>query len=230
MKTKLTTAQLVGCLFLFQLAGGIFLNFFMLKPIFTGTNNSGFEISTIMGLATLLAIALSSINLITTLLCHKNFSRTQSKHFLLTIAFATIGIAFTAVEYTRTAEFSAIVSYMSESAISSSEVTAQLARKMLAEGRNSAHFMAIILSSFSLLLFYGLVYRSQIIPRTFSSFALFACLLQLVAVGHTLFNQAIPMILQLPLFITQLVIPLYLIIAGFKLNENEPPLQAALER
>ena len=225
MKFSLTTAQIIGCLLLFQLAGGIFLNFFMLKPIFAGAAGDGIQITTIMGIATLLALILACINLIVPLLCHQRFSVKTPKHYFLTLAFATIGITFTAVEYTRTAEFSAMLAYMSELGINSGEATTQLARKMLAEGRNNAHFMAIELSSISLLLFYGLVHRSNIIPKTFTNFALFACSLQLIAVGHTFFNQTIPMMLQLPLVVTQLVIPVYLIFIGFKESDYQQSLQ-----
>jgi hypothetical protein len=67
-----------------------------------------------------------------------------------------------------------------------------------------------------LAIFYLLLIRAQLIHAWLAYFALGAALLQLVAIGHTFFQASIPNVLQLPLLITQLLVPVYLLVKGFR--------------
>ena len=58
--------------------------------------------------------------------------------------------------------------------------------------------------------------RAEFLPKPLAIFAVIATVLQLIAVGHTLFQQSIPNLIQAPLAITQLIVPIYLSIFGFK--------------
>jgi len=64
-------------------------------------------------------------------------------------------------------------------------------------------------------MFYSLLMRAGLLPKLLMFFALLACALQLIAVGHALFGFSIPNLLQVPLAVNQLILPMYLLFRGF---------------
>ena len=217
LKTMYTPARAIAGLMLLQMILGIALNFYFLKPVL-GYDGSvpNDQITQILGVATLVALLISSINLMFGLLLPKQVTTNHNKLFMTLMAFATVGISLCAVEYAQLSEY---VSFLIKTAnldeISSNETLAYI-KQTLATGRNEAHFYSIFISSVSLLVFYILLFRSALVANALSSFALFAVMLQLIAVGHTFFESSIPNLLQLPLVIAQLAVPIYLLVVGFK--------------
>ncbi len=199
-----------------QMGLGIFLNFFLLQPILSldaDALSAGMPL--LLGFSTLLALVLSSFNILYVLLLPRTVTSIFQNSTTLIIIFAAAGFVLCAVEYVKLTEY---LSYAGELII---QFGADLSpaqehlRTTLATGRNEAHFLSMILSSLSLLLFYSVVARSQLIAKQLSALALLSCAMQIIAVGHTLFDFAIPTLMQLPLLVTQVIIPLYLIGRGF---------------
>jgi len=211
-------AKAIAGLMLVQMTLGLLLNFYFLRPVFAYDGSTPVEdISIILGCATLVALLNSSINLAFGLLLPitriKNYYRT----FTSLIVFASVGIALCAYEYANLAEY---VTFIASPFANDSNM--EFLRKTLASGRNEAHFLSIFISSCSLAVFYMLLIRSELLPKWLSYFALASCLLQLIAVGHTFFQAEIPNVFQLPLAITQLLVPIYLLSAGFaKLQRSD---------
>lgn len=216
VNTRLAAKTIAGLMVL-QMVLGILLNFYFLKPLLTYDGSASVEeITFILGCATLVAILISSINLMFGLLLPKSRIETFSRTFTFLIVFAAVGIALCAVEYAKLAEY---VTYLSSSF--ASDPNMEYFRKTLASGRNEAHFLSIFISSTSLAFFYVLVIRAELLPKSIGTFALLAVFLQLVAVGHTFFQAPIPNIIQLPIAISQLLVPIYLLLVGFKNTTNE---------
>jgi len=214
-----TLAKYTGGLLLLQLVGGIFLNFFFLQQLkIDGPGANISHTSMIIGLATILAIALSSVNLIVAAIGHHIFNPSYPIHSLLMVAFSTIAVGLTAVEYAQLGELAAWLEQVSDDSSKSDSLS--LARHLITSGRDEIHYMTITLSSFSLLLFYALLYRATQMPRLLTGFALIACLLQLVALSNTFFQSNVIGLIQLPLFITQLVLPIYLVSRGLHLPSS----------
>lgn len=217
------SAVLIGILMLTQVIFGILLNFFMLTPILKMDAQSvTSSLSFLVGFSTILALVLSSFNIVCGLLLPKAVTHNTSRTFILMMIFASAGFVLCALEYIKMTEY---VSYATQIFQQSSDaITAgqESFRKTLATGRNQAHFLSIILSSASVLLFYWVVLRNQLLPKPLSLFALFACTMQIIAVGHTLFAFSIPTILQLPLLVSQIIIPIYLIAKGFNTTSIVP--------
>lgn len=204
-------AKTIAGLMLVQMTLGLLLNFYFLKPVLAYDGSASVEeITFILGCATLVALLISSINLAFGLLLPKTRIKEYHRTFIFLIVFASVGIALCAYEYANLAEY---VSFLTSSFVN--EPNMEFLRKTLASGRNEAHFLSIFISSCSLAFFYMLLIRSKLLPKWISYFALVSCMLQLVAVGHTFFQAAIPNIFQLPLAITQLLVPVYLLLAGF---------------
>lgn len=209
-------ARVIGSLMLAQLVFGIFLNFFLLKLIFNfDAQSSQDSLHYLIGSCTLLALLLSSFNIFYGLLIPRSNTKGTDNGIILIVILACVGFMLCTLEYIKMTEY---ITYASSLAHQPSEsITAghELIRKTLANGRNEAHYLSIIMSSLSILLFYVITLRSSLLPKLLSSFAIFACSLQLIAVGHTLFNLEIPNLLQLPILISQAIVPIYLIAKGF---------------
>ncbi|MCC2606784.1 hypothetical protein [Planctobacterium marinum] len=210
-------AKILASLMLIQMAMGLILNFHFLKPIlrFDGSATSE-ELNFILGCATLVALLISSINLIFALLLPKERVIEHTEIFVPIIVFATAGITLCAVEYARLAEYVTFLTSTDFINDASNDPTLTPLKEMLATGRNEAHFISIFISSFSLIFFYGLMLRAKMLPSLLAGFALMAVVLQLIAVSHTFFALSIPNIIQAPLALTQLIVPIYLILFGFR--------------
>lgn len=210
------SARLLASLMLGQMVFGIILNFHFLKPIlrYDGTVSAE-QLTFILGCATLLALVVSSLNVVFGLLLPKVKIKEHPGLFITLIAFASIGIAMSANEYAKLSEYVVFLSSTYSFDAAASDVTLEYLKKLLATGRNEAHFFSIFISSISLLFFYVLLMRASLLPFYLAVFALLSTLLQLIAVGHTFFELSIPNIIQLPLFITQILVPFYFLKAGF---------------
>ncbi|MDO6444608.1 hypothetical protein Q4493_02350 [Colwellia sp. 1_MG-2023] len=213
-------ARLLACLMLVQMLLGIVLNFYFLKPILRYDGSVGTqELIYILGSATLVALIISSLNLVFGLLLPKDRVSRQSGMFITLIVLAAVGVALSTVEYAKLSEYVVFLTGGYLDAGSSSETFEPL-KKLLATGRNEAHFFSIFISSLSLLFFYGLVLREKLLPTYLASFAVFSVTLQLIAVGHTFFELSIPTLIQAPIALTQLIVPIYLLVAGFKCDSH----------
>ena len=215
-------ANALAGLMLLQMVLGILFNFVFLRPIlgYDGSTSSE-ELSFILGCATLAALFISSINIAFGLLLPKDKTQEYFRTFVFLIVFATAGLTLCAHEYAQLGES---ITFLTSPA--AADPNAEIFRKILASGRNEAHFLSIFISSCSLAIFYLLLIRAQLIHAWLAYFALGAAVLQLVAIGHTFFQASIPNLLQLPLLISQLAVPIYLLISGFKRTEltdmNQP--------
>lgn len=211
------SARLLASLMLGQMVFGILLNFHFLSPLlrYDGTL-SGEQLTFVLGSATLLALVISSLNVVFGLLLPKEKTQEHSSLFTTLIVFASIGIAMSANEYANLSEYVVFMSSTYSFDTSASDTSLEHLKEILATGRNEAHFFSIFISSISLLLFYALMMRASLIPHYLAVFALLSTLLQLIAVGYTFFQLAIPNNIQLPLVVTQILVPLYLLKAGFK--------------
>lgn len=214
-------ASLIGSLMLAQMGLGIFLNFFLLKPILMlDADNVSAGIPWLIGFSTLTALVVSSINIFYAQLLPRTVASAFQNTTTLVIVFAAAGFVLCAVEYVKLTEYVSYAGEMFKQFGQDLSPAQEHLRKTFATGRNKAHFLSMILSSLSLLLFYILMYRSRLITKQLGAFAIFSCALQLIAVGHTLFELAIPALMQLPLFITQIIVPIYLITRGFNRQQQ----------
>lgn len=204
-------AKRIAGLMLLQMALGLLLNFYFLTPILTFDGSASIEeITVILGCATLVALLISAMNLVFGLLLPKSRIKEYEGTFISLIVLAAVGIALCAYEYAKLAEY---VSFLSSFSVHESNTS--FMKKMLAVGRNEAHFFSIFMSSCSLAAFYILLIRAELIAKWIAYLALASCVLQLIAVGHTFFQAPIPSLAQLPLALSQLLVPIYLLAAGF---------------
>ncbi|GEA12176.1 DUF4386 family protein [Alteromonas sp. KUL49] len=211
-----STAKAIGILLLVQMFAGIWLNFFFYKPLFADPLVlSKDTLNAMIGFGVLLAIALSAINFTICMAVRKWLHGRLKNHFIWALSLAGLALCLTIYESVQFSELGAWIVYANGQAAESLPIADEHIRQVLAIGRNKAHFMAILISSVSILAFYSLLLRAKFLPTPLMWFAVTACILQVIAVAHAQFDLTIPMLLQLPLAINQLVLPLYLLFKGF---------------
>ncbi|WP_462153160.1 hypothetical protein [Pseudoalteromonas xiamenensis] len=218
---KVTLSTILGGLLLVQMAGGVFLNFRFLgifkSDIFMVDMSS---LTTALGFATLMALMLSFINVVVGVIAAKRFQSQQPIFSLLVILIASLGLILTGVEYANLANYTAFIGDVQAKGLHELSESMEFIRRLIVSERNESHYLSLFFSSFSLFLFYALLYRATRIPKLLLAFAMTACLLQLIALGSTFFQGPVIVSIQLPLFITQLVMPVYFILYGFRANSN----------
>jgi hypothetical protein len=82
------------------------------------------------------------------------------------------------------------------------------------------HVLGFLVFCLGALMFYPLLYRSRLIPRWLSGWGIIAVILALVAALLALFgileiNSTIDVLLQVPLFLNELVLAIWLVVKGF---------------
>lgn len=214
-------SKVIGVLLLLQMAGGIFLNFSFLSifktDIFTVAID---DLKLALGVATVMALGLSGINMLVGAIASQRFRHSNAVLCLLLVVFAALGVLATGFEYADLANYSAFISEIRAQGVQELSPLHELMRLQIISARNESHHLALFLSSLSLLLFYVLLYRATYIAKLLLGFAIMACSLQLIALGNTFFQGQVIAAIQLPLFVTQLVMPIYFITVGFRAKEK----------
>ncbi|MBU1311566.1 MAG: hypothetical protein KKE30_18750 [Gammaproteobacteria bacterium] len=210
-------SKVVGVLLLLQMAGGIFLNFSFLTifktDIFTVQHD---DLKLALGVATILALGLSGINVLVAAIASQRFRHSNAVLCLLLVVFAASGLLATGFEYADLANYTAFIHDIRAQGLQELSPLHELMRLQVISTRNESHHLALFLSSLSLLLFYVVLYRTTHIAKLLLAFAIMACSLQLIALGNTFFQGQVIAAIQLPLFVTQLVMPIYFITVGFR--------------
>ncbi|WMN61755.1 hypothetical protein NI389_18265 (plasmid) [Pseudoalteromonas xiamenensis] len=225
---KVTLSTILGGLLLVQMAGGLFLNFRFLgifkSDIFTVDMAS---LTTALGFATFMALLLSFINVVVGMIAVKRFQSQQPMLSLLVILMASLGLVLTGIEYANLANYTAFISDVQAKGLSELNESMEFIRRLIVSERNESHYLSLFLSSFSLLLFYTLLYRATRMPKLLLAFAITSCALQLIALSSTFFQGPVIVAIQLPLFITQLVMPVYFIVFGFRASTQ--PIEGSIK-
>lgn len=221
---KIKNSTLVGILLLLQMAGGIYLNFSFLaifkSDIFTVDVP---DLTLALGGATLIALLLSFINVMVGGISAQKYYQRHPVLCLLLIMFAALGLISTGFEYSNLANYTAFISDIRLRGVQELTETLEFIRLQIVSGRNESHHLALFFSSLSLLFFYILLFRATHIARLILAFAIAACVLQLIALGNTFFQGQVIMAIQLHLLVTQVVMPIYFIVFGFRAKAESLP-------
>lgn len=87
---------------------------------------------------------------------------------------------------------------------------------LLYERHTWTHYMSLFISSFPVFVLYFTLYFGKLVPRAISIFGMIAVLLMCIKMLFSMFGYNLSMNMLLPLAIIQLVLPIWLIIKGFK--------------
>jgi len=89
---------------------------------------------------------------------------------------------------------------------------------VVASARNWPHYMSRIFGGSATFVFYAVVYRFALIPRSIAGFGLIAALLMVTAVAMPLFGHDVVLPMLAPLGLSQLILAVWLMTKGFRVQ------------
>jgi hypothetical protein len=216
MSTQLNAARTIGVLFLVQGAGGAYLNFGLLQPVFSppGFLEKAAAYPTQMGIAALLGIALGVISLGVVIAAWPIFSRHSQRFALWVLAVAAAGLALSTVESATVLSLRSLSEAYHAPDTDAALFTAL--RGMAAATRNWAHFTNLIAAGLMLLSFHALLYRFALVPRLLAGLGILGALCQLTSISMPFFGRPVEFALLAPLGLAQLALALWLLVKGFR--------------
>jgi hypothetical protein len=214
MATK-RAGRAIGVMFLAQMTAAFVVNFVWLAKVFA---TPGFLVNaaahpSLMGLSALLGIAAGSLSVAVAITAFPVFRQHNQTWALWFFALAVAGFSAAVVENVNLMSLLSL----SEAYAKASEVDRQLfqpLRGVVASARNWAHFLGLIVSGSSLLVFYSALYRFALVPRVLAACGVIAVLFQLTSVGMPLFGHEVVFPMLAPLGICQLLLSFWLIVKG----------------
>ena len=216
MRTDKSTGRWYGGLLLAAMVLGIWNNFGLTNPVFSGEGylHNGAGMAHLFGSSALLALFTSGLGLAATVLAWPLFRRVSPGLALAGLLLTGIGFATTVVEQgTYLAMLSLSQQYAQHPG--ADPLTFELLRGVVSSHRNGIHYLDKIVSGASLLLAYLVMYRGRLMPRAIPALGVLAVLLQEVGISMALFQRDVQMLMLAPLALAQLVTCLWLLARGF---------------
>lgn len=210
-------SRIIGICLLLQIAGGIVFNFVLMAPVFEGP---GFLVNAAahpanFGLSVLLGVANSLLSILVGVLIWPFF---RHHSVAVAIAYVTLLAVNFAVHMFENISLMNLLS-LSQAYVKASLVergNLEALRVALTAMRNWSHYLNLIIAGCAMLVFYGSLYRFQLIPRILAGFGLLAVFSQLIAVSMPLFGEKIVFGLLAPIGLSQIILAFYLIFIGLK--------------
>lgn len=216
MTTEKQTGRLIGALMLTAMLLGLWNNFGLTGPIFSGAGylRNGAQMPLLFGASALLGLVTSATGLAVTVIAWPVFRQYCPALGMAFVAMATVGFATSAVEQAN---------FLSMLTLSQQYLRNPLADPALflilsniaSAGRDWIHFIDKILGGATLLLLYLALLRTSLVPRFIPAFGVAAALIQMGGISLELFSRDLPKVMLAPLALTQLVLCLTLLARGF---------------
>jgi uncharacterized membrane protein len=230
MKAVSRAGRLIGALILTQMVCGVLVNFVLEAPLF-GT--PGFLVnaslhSRQLGFAALLGLITESLWVG---IAVSAFRFTYRNSPTITLWFTALAIVVLAVAVAENAAVMSMVSLSEAYSNAGAAERGQLEtiRVVVASARNWPHFLARMLDGCTIFSFYAVLYRSALIPRALAGCGMIAAVLQVCGVAMPLFGHEVIFPLLAPLGLVQLTLALWLMVRGFRKNQNLSPSSRTLD-
>lgn len=216
MITEKQTGRLIGALLLVAMLLGLWNNFGLTAPIFSGAGylHHGSQMPLLFGASALLGLVTSALSLAVGVVAWpvlRQYSPYLALAFLLLTA---VGLATSALEQSS---FLSMLSLSQQYAKSASPDPAlfELLRSMASADRNGIHYIDKIIGGGGILVLHLALFRSRLLPRFIPAFGAVAALIQMSGISLELFSRDLPLPMLAPLALAQLVLCLTLLVRGF---------------
>ncbi|HVJ61290.1 MAG TPA: DUF4386 family protein, partial [Tahibacter sp.] len=123
------------------------------------------------------------------------------------------GLAISAIEHATLLAFRAVSEHYAASG-APPDVAFQVAKKTLGGLRNGVHFIHITVGGMSVLAFFALLYRAQLVPSLLALAGIAAALVQMFTVGRPLFGLDVIYPLLAPLALAYVGTAVWLLVKG----------------
>lgn len=221
MASEKTIGRWFGALLLTAMVLGIWNNFGLTQPVFSGEGylHNGAGHANLFGSSVLLALFTSGLGLAATVLAWPLFRRASPGLALAALLMTGVGFATTVVEQgTYLSMLSLSQQYAQHPG--ADPLTFELLRGVVSAQRNGIHFLDKIVGGANILLTYLVLFRGRLVPRLIPALGVLAALTQMGGISLELFQRDLPVLMLAPLALVQLVLCLWLLVRGF----TAPPL------
>lgn len=227
MTNENLTGRLIGGLLLLAMLLGLWNNFALTEPIFSGAGylQNGANMPALFGASVLLALFTSALSLTVAILVWPVLRRYTPALALAFLLMTGIGFVTSTVEQ---ANFLAMQSLSQQYAKQPNLDPAlfEVLRGMVSAYRNWSHFLDKFLGGATILLFNLALFRANLLPRLITGFGMLAALSQMSGIAHELFSRDLPMLMLAPLALAQLMLCLTLLARGFSQAGTQRPAAA----
>lgn len=208
--------QIVAVLIALQIVGGVVGNFTLTGPVFAApgflVNAAAYPLY--LTLSALVGIATGILALGVTITAFPIVRRHSESLALWFFAFAVANFALAVVEQIALLSLQTLSNAYTGSA-TPDEALFQALRSVVSAARNWAHYVHLIISGGTLLIFFGALCRYALVPRILAGFGMVAALLQMTGVAMPLFGGKVAFPLLAPLGLAMLATAVWLLIKGF---------------
>lgn len=211
--------RVAGTLMLIQMTGGVLVNFALEAPLFgaPGFLANAASHPRQIGFAAVLGLVTEALTAGIAITAFPIFWQRTRSMALWSVALAVVCLAVAAVEN------AAVMSMVSVSQVYANAGPSQRAqieaiRVVVASARNWPHFLGRIADGVTIFIFYAVLCRFTMIPRSLAVFGLIAAGLMIVSVGLPLFGASVVFPLLAPLGVSQLILAAWLIAKGFRVQ------------
>jgi hypothetical protein len=204
--------RLLGGLILLQLICGIASNVWLTAPLF---GEGGYlalttaELQTIRA-SVLFSLASGCLGVLIALLSQAPFRRRGPLPGRALLVFSTVALAIGVVEQAGVLSMVMVAESVGHAA-AGPEPAVRILGALL---RNASHYVGLLVSGGTLLIFYAGLLGLRLVPRLLAGFGLFAVALQLYAIGSAVLGAEVNFTLLAPLALSQLLLALWLLLRG----------------
>lgn len=216
MITEKQTGRLVGALLLVAMLLGVWNNFGLTAPIYSGAGylHHGAQMPFLFGASALLGLVTSAIGLAVGVVAWpvlRQYSPCLALGFLLLTA---VGLATSAMEQSSFLSMLSLSQQYAKTA-APDPVLFEFLRSMVSADRNGIHYIDKIIGGGGILVLHLALFRSCLVPRFIPAFGAVAALTQMSGISLELFSRDLPPLMLAPLALAQLVLCLTLLVRGF---------------
>jgi hypothetical protein len=215
--TARAAGRLVGVLLLAQVACGMVINLLLLPPVIAapGFLANAASHSTQVGLAASAGLVGGALWIAVAASAFPVFRVHSRALAVALVAVSAAGLATAAAEQVGLMSMLSLSESYAKAAPADAGAFSAL-RGVVAAARNWAHYVGLIVSGATFLLFFGILFRFALVPRSLAAFGVLGSALQMVAVAMPLFGHEVVFPMLAPLGLAVLAHAGWLIRRGLR--------------
>jgi hypothetical protein len=216
MTTEKQTGQMFGALLLTAMLLGLWNNFGLTNPIYSGAGwlQNGAQMPMLFGASALLGLVTSAITLAAAIIAWPVLRQSTPSLALAFLLLTVVGFATSTMEQANFLSLRSLsLQYIKHPGLD--PALFEVLRSMVVANRNWIHYLDKIIGGGSLLVLYVALYRSNRVPRVIPLVGMLAAPIQMGGIALELFLLKLPMAMLAPLALTQFVLCLTLLVRGF---------------
>lgn len=210
------TGRIVGVLFLFIFVMGVTMFQFLQTPLFSKNFLSeAFHTSNKIIISTILGVLSGFTTIVISILLFPIFKKVNITLAYTYLIFCAVNMIAMLIDNVSVLSLLDLSKEFVNSNVKNSDLFKTIGN-LLYERHAWTHYMSLFISSFPVFVLYLTLHLGKLVPKIISILGMIAVFLMCIKMLFSMFGYNLSMNMLLPLAIIQLVLPIWLIIKGFK--------------